>query len=599
VAYGETCQAQTRTCNDGSLSGTYAFSACTVSAASSCSFNGQIVAHGDNIQAFQTANVPINMECQSQVRTCDDGVLSGTFGFSNCQISEGRSCLFNGQTVNHDDGVKAFVSESVTYGLRCQAEDRMCEDGILSGYYEHANCSIQPFSTITMKATTEVCDDVCDGLVVHLPFSGSAENTAESDVSARIFGATFTEDKDQKPESALSFDGDDYILLEGLEQLNLESGDFSFSYVAKLPSNKILNSKLFSILGVDNNISKDQESLSVGFFPYGDFSVSSNVSIDNNNLYSVNEYFHIAMTFNRNEGLIRHYFNGELLGIGRVDNLSSTKNNYNVIGLNNNQLFYGILDDFRIYNRELSTNEVRNLVGISEIEILDEVEFENKLIQKETAQICDDVCSGLVMYYPFKNTADDFSGNGLNSTFYGAEFTKDRNQNSQSAAYFNSENFIYINGLDNSYFDDAISIVITMAFDENKMIPFRSHKIIQLDSFNSAIQPIGIHLAKFTGDEIPHIAFYGDNFNTVYRFENSELRKYFHFVGVLSKSDGISKLFIDGELKGQSPFFGDFQIDQMFIGGGMGRPGLNGVIDEFRLYNRALSESEIQQMIGN
>jgi len=88
VAFGETCQAQSRTCSDGSLSGTYAFSACTVSAASSCSFNGQTVAHGDSVGAYESSSVLFGEICQSQTRVCNNGQLSGNYSHSSCVVSE-------------------------------------------------------------------------------------------------------------------------------------------------------------------------------------------------------------------------------------------------------------------------------------------------------------------------------------------------------------------------------------------------------------------------------------------------------------------------------------------------------------------------------
>ena len=514
--------------------------------------------------------------------------------------SAARSCTLNGETINHGDGVKGFANASVPYGSRCQSEDRMCEDGTLSGSFTNSTCSIEPFSTVIMKPTTEICESICDGLVVHLPFDGNADNTANGEVSARISGATFVADKSGNPNSALSFDGNDYVLLEGLKNLGMENRNFTISYVAKIPSDKILNSKLFSIWGIDNSINKDSNSLEVKFEPHGDFMVSSRSNFGNEtDFYSADDYFHSVVTFNQSEGLIKQYFNGELQGIGRVSGIKNRDNDYLSIGLNYNQEFHGTIDDFRIYNRELSGNEVRNLVGIPEKKVSDESEFRNPIVLKETTQNCDDVCDGLSLYYSFSQDANDTSGNGLHGMFYGAEFTEDRKQNPNYAASFNGENFIYTEGLDNILFDDAITIIFAMAFDEKKITPSEfswGDRIFVLDS-DSSLNPIGIHLYS-GGSEMPHIAFWGDNFNHVYNFRHSQLREYFHFVGVVSKSDGLSKIYINGDLKSLTPFFGDIQVGSMFIGGGRGSIGLNGVIDELRIYNRALSESEIQQIVG-
>ena len=51
----------------------------------SCSFNGQTVAHGSTVTAFQSATS--TSSCVSQVRTCQNGTLSGSYGFSSCTVT--------------------------------------------------------------------------------------------------------------------------------------------------------------------------------------------------------------------------------------------------------------------------------------------------------------------------------------------------------------------------------------------------------------------------------------------------------------------------------------------------------------------------------
>ena len=56
---------------------------------------------------------------------------------------------------------------------------------------------------------------------------------------------------------------------------------------------------------------------------------------------------------------------------------------------------------------------------------------------KPTFKKCQDVCDGLVGYYPFFGNANDLSGNGNDGNVSGATLKNDRDENVDSA-YFDS-----------------------------------------------------------------------------------------------------------------------------------------------------------------
>jgi cytochrome c len=58
-----------------------------VAAAASCQFNGQAVASGSSVNAFQAASVPFATTCTSQARTCTNGTLSGSYTFASCSVA--------------------------------------------------------------------------------------------------------------------------------------------------------------------------------------------------------------------------------------------------------------------------------------------------------------------------------------------------------------------------------------------------------------------------------------------------------------------------------------------------------------------------------
>lgn len=104
-----------------------------------CVYNGGSIPHGGSFTAYQSASVAYNRTCQSEVRTCSDGVISGTFTASSCTVTPPRNCTYNGQTVLHGQKVSGYSSTSATslgtYGTFCSKFQitRTCIDGSFGG----------------------------------------------------------------------------------------------------------------------------------------------------------------------------------------------------------------------------------------------------------------------------------------------------------------------------------------------------------------------------------------------------------------------------------------------------------------------------------
>ena len=145
-------QMQTRTCTNGTLSGTFSYGSCTTdSGAASCLFNGQTVAHGSSVVAFPTSTVAYGSQCQSTLRTCYNGALSGTGDYASCAVSAAASCLFNGQTIASGAAVTAYASSS---DLSCAPIQRTCTNGALSGAGDFASCAIQAPQSCAINGQT-------------------------------------------------------------------------------------------------------------------------------------------------------------------------------------------------------------------------------------------------------------------------------------------------------------------------------------------------------------------------------------------------------------------------------------------------------------
>lgn len=154
VAYGETCTAETRSCNNGVLSGSSAYASCNIDAAASCLFNGQTVAHGSQVNGFANSSVPYGQTCTAESRICDNGVLSGSSAYASCNVDVPQSCLFNGETIAHGQLITAFQNSTAAFGGSCVSEQRSCENGVMSGSYQYGSCNVDAAKSCLFNGQT-------------------------------------------------------------------------------------------------------------------------------------------------------------------------------------------------------------------------------------------------------------------------------------------------------------------------------------------------------------------------------------------------------------------------------------------------------------
>lgn len=108
-----------------------------------CTFNGATVLHGGTVPAYETSAVAYGETCNQEIRTCNDGTLSGSFTNSSCSVGDPTTCVFNGVAVGHGASVTAYESETVAAGGTCESETRTCTNGTLSGSYGFDSCAVE------------------------------------------------------------------------------------------------------------------------------------------------------------------------------------------------------------------------------------------------------------------------------------------------------------------------------------------------------------------------------------------------------------------------------------------------------------------------
>jgi len=255
-------------------------------------------------------------------------------------------------------------------------------------------------------------------LVAYYPFNGNANDISGNANNGTVNGATLTTDRFGNTNSAYYFDGtNNYISIADNSNINIQTGEsFSISFWAKHDAQ---NNAIYMISKYKGSFG--EPSYSIGTGSYGDsyswFEFTPSNGIENRGTIDLNDnnWHNITTVFKSGES-VTIYVDGVLdisKGITYTGSIINTRNLTIGCGSNLTQFYKGSIDDVKIYKKALTLEEIKNEVN------------------------------GLVAYYPFNGNANDESGNGNNGTVNGATLTTDRFGNVNSAYHFNgTDNYI-------------------------------------------------------------------------------------------------------------------------------------------------------------
>jgi hypothetical protein len=206
---------------------------------------------------------------------------------------------------------------------------------------------------------------------------------------------------------------------------------------------------------------------------------------------------------------------------------------------------------------------------------------------------------GLVAYYPMSGNANDGSGNGNHGTVHGAVLTLDRFENENSAYYFNGQgSFIEIpNAPMLNPSNLTISAWVMLDTTSKPM------DIVSKDGEGYDRQ----YLLNFGSDDTGHFRVHiGRADGTLYWHKSTISPSVGHWYHLVQTWDGNSlKLYVNGEHDNPRfprPSSGGVTVSSQPVRIGGGAPKryspywFAGTIDDVCIYNRVLSESEIQAL---
>ncbi|MBI5547458.1 MAG: hypothetical protein HY901_26550, partial [Deltaproteobacteria bacterium] len=125
------CVGETRTCTAGTMSGSYTATSCAAGCTGTPWGN---VASGDGNTAYASANP--SGACVSETRTCNNGTLSGSYTVTAC--TAGCTATPWGNVAS---GYSGTAYASATPAGPCASETRTCTAGTLSGSYTATSCT--------------------------------------------------------------------------------------------------------------------------------------------------------------------------------------------------------------------------------------------------------------------------------------------------------------------------------------------------------------------------------------------------------------------------------------------------------------------------
>ncbi len=106
--------------------------------------SGSIIPHGGTVTLFPSASVACGSTCTPEVRTCNNGTLSGSATNASCSVAACPCNLPWGGSIASGSTITAFQTSSVACGSSCSSEVRTCTNGALSGSFTNQSCSVAP-----------------------------------------------------------------------------------------------------------------------------------------------------------------------------------------------------------------------------------------------------------------------------------------------------------------------------------------------------------------------------------------------------------------------------------------------------------------------
>ncbi|MBN2314788.1 MAG: hypothetical protein JXM79_12730 [Sedimentisphaerales bacterium] len=300
-----------------------------------------------------------------------------------------------------------------------------------------------------------------------------------------------------------------------------------------------------------------------------------NRSVEGGTILEAGVWYHVTGVYSLADGYIRTYVNGELdRELLTTEELGLSRGNF-FIGCEpfntGSYNFNGVMDEIRLYNIALTEHEIMGIAG----------------------QPVSPGAEGLVASYKFENTADDSSSNGLNGTIVG----------------------------DPTFVEGAVGMALDFDGDGDYVDCGNDPLFSITDAFSLGVwinwrtPTVEWQTVIAKGDNAWRLAKGGDTQTMDFGFtaggdrgwlaartaSDVPLGEWHHVTATLDTTEG-AKIYLDGVLEGTNPDTGGITVGDypVYIGDNSQQTGRfwDGLIDEVRIYSRALTVGEALYLAG-
>ena len=461
------------------------------------------------------------------------------------------------------------------------------------------------------------------GLVGYWPFCGNANDESGNGNNGTVNGATLTTDRFGNANSAYSFDGvNDFIEVLHSSSLSFPNNTQTISFwieIQSSPTPQVLESVMSKYAGSGGSLTGftmhfTSESLFYSILNGAASNTWGDCFFNTSDLSPYGTYRHVV--FSNDNDSLRCYVNGLHVNSTNLANSTITigQNIFPLVFGKENLMAYagglsyfnGKLDDICIWDRALTPTEITQLYTdpstappVACTPFLGEDQTvcagtSVTLSASGSSLACPTLPAtlqnGLVGYWPFCGNANDASGNGNNGTVNGATLTTDRFGNANSAYSFDGNDGIDCGN--SSMLDLTSNYSVAYWYQKNG-----SDMGAVLSKNNGAggqnKYVLGVNQYGSNGD----FCHWHNGPAPQWRYTGIPIDAQWNFI--LWKFNGQTI-----ELYKNGVFVQSFLLDptfpqisaNMIIGNTEGIMFWNGKIDELMMFNRQLSQEEIQQL---
>jgi hypothetical protein len=417
-----------------------------------------------------------------------------------------------------------------------------------------------------------------NGLVGWWPFNGNANDESWNGNDGIVDGAVLTNDRFGNSNKAYAFDGlNDGINIGASSNGTFNNNQMTFSVWANLEDYQDFH----MLMWMNNKGIFKTNGNEIRVYDGNSFYIA--VNDDNLNF---GQWFHIAATYIHDT--IGVFVNGILLyqGLTWGNATINYSNDPIQLGFFQGSLYRtkGTLDDFSLYNRALSQQEITSL-------------YTGEPANPPTAcnPLPSNLQNGLVGYWPFCGNANDESGNGNDGTVNGATLTEDRFGAMDKAYDFDG-------------IDDLIETTLTNIQGSNYTISCWYNSLLNIQgeqeiglvvSRDSPYATNGLYIYYIGGQ--PHYYFdrskcYFSN-TLISDTINLNNGSWYNYVAIFN--DGFMSIYSNGILVDTLSTSEPLCVNGNFVFGNdniLPNRFFKGSLDDIGIWNRALSAEEVQQL---